>query len=110
MLEDFFPAGCEVVRDTRGYNITNENFYGFKYGESWDYWTHQLEIHDDRMAFFGSYLYKGQATIQYILRAELPGTYHAMPAVGKLMYYPEVNGNSADDTLIIKIKEGDSGE
>ena len=37
-----------------------------------------------------------------LIRAEMPGNYTVMPAVGSLMYYPEINGNSG--MMKIKVK------
>jgi len=56
--------------------------------------------HDDRIAFFASYLYgsdehPGQYLIRYILRPETVGSRVALPARIEAMYAPDINGRSA---------------
>jgi hypothetical protein len=36
------------------------------------------------------------------MRAQIPGNYSVLPAVGALMYYPEVRGNS--DVVALRIE------
>jgi hypothetical protein len=103
MVEDFLPAGFEVVQDTRGYSIVGDDFRGFKYGES--YWGRHVEFRDDRVGFFRTYWWDNVEVLQYIMRAELPGKVSAMPATAELMYYPEVRGNSTDAVLEIQLEQ-----
>jgi len=35
------------------------------------------------------------------MRAEVPGTFHALPLVGQAMYVPEIRGNSAEQRIQI---------
>jgi hypothetical protein len=58
-----------------------------------------MEIRDNRVVFFSSYFSAGAQTLQYIMRAEIPGEYHAMPAQARLMYFPDIAGNSAGNVL-----------
>lgn len=56
--------------------------------------------HDDRIAFFASYLggsdeHPGQYLIRYILRPETIGSHVALPARIEAMYAPDINGRSA---------------
>lgn len=102
MVEDFIPAGCEVVQDTRGYNITGTTFKGTDYE---DEWYNEMDIRDEKVAFFSGWLPEKGAELSYILRAELPGEFHAMPAVASKMYFPDVKGNSNDYTLRIVNKD-----
>ena len=56
--------------------------------------------HDDRIAFFASYLggseeHPGQYLIRYILRPETAGSRVALPAGIEAMYAPDINGRSA---------------
>lgn len=89
MLEDPFPAGTEVVRESMGQN--RSYWWGFQA-------THQ-EARDDRMVWFLAEKPAGTAAFTYRLRAERPGTYHALPARAELMYRPEVQANS-DETIV----------
>jgi alpha-2-macroglobulin len=82
-FEDFKPAGCEPValRSGRGYAgglVQN------------------VELRDDRVAFFVSYMPQGTARLKYQLRCEIPGTFSALPTQGGSMYVPEVRANSEE--------------
>jgi hypothetical protein len=59
-------------------------------------------VHDEKVAFFARSINAGTYTFTYIVRAQIPGRYHVMPAVGSLMYYPEVRGNSDETMLTIR--------
>jgi uncharacterized protein YfaS (alpha-2-macroglobulin family) len=49
-----------------------------------------MELRDERVAFFITHLAQGTQVIRYVLRAETPGQYHALPARGYAMYAPEI--------------------
>jgi uncharacterized protein YfaS (alpha-2-macroglobulin family) len=40
--------------------------------------------------------------IQYDLRAEAPGRFHALPVVGHAMYVPEIRANAAEIRIIVE--------
>jgi alpha-2-macroglobulin len=91
MFEDFKPAGCEPValRSGRGYMggmIQN------------------VELRDDRVAFFISYMQQGAVQLRYQLRCETPGTFSALPTQGGSMYVDEVRANSEEFKLTITDK------
>ena len=48
------------------------------------------------MALFVDKLPEGVWEISYDARAEVPGTFHALPVVGQAMYVPEIRANSAE--------------
>ncbi len=54
------------------------------------------ELRDDRAAIFLDKLPAGVWELSHTLRAEVPGTYHALPTVAEAMYAPEFRGNSAE--------------
>jgi uncharacterized protein YfaS (alpha-2-macroglobulin family) len=105
MLEDPLPAGCEVVESTEGYTIPGEADYDYKTrereGYSWYWWYASREVRDEKVAFFADWLPEKERTFSYIVRAQIPGNYGVMPAVGSLMYYPEVRGNSSQISMRI---------
>lgn len=109
LLEDPLPAGCEVVTDTEGYNILNENGYGGSGGNRyyqkmiWNWWYADRDVRDEKVAFFAREIEAQPYEFSYIMRAQIPGSYGIMPAVGMLMYYPEVRGNS--NAIAMKITE-----
>lgn len=87
MLEDYIPAGCEIIEKVERFQISEENYYE-DFG--WHWWYAGREARDNRMAFFATYLPKGKSTFTYILKAQIPGVYHVMPLEGSLMYFPQV--------------------
>lgn len=88
-FEDLKPAGCEPVRVQSGST----------YGD--DLWAN-VELRDELVAFFATYLHRGTHVLRYQLRAETPGRFHALPARGFAMYAPEIHGRSSEFTLQIQ--------
>ena len=101
MLEDPLPSGVEVVKDDWAYQIEEETSYGGYNYYYWRWWYADKEVRDNRVTFFATYLGKGEYEFSYILRAQIPGYYAVNPAIGMLMYYPEINGNSGNLKLRI---------
>ena len=79
VFEDPKPAGFEPV-DLKS---------GSRYGDGL---CSNMELRDERVAFFITHLEAGTQAIRYVLRAETPGAYHALPARGYAMYAPEIAG------------------
>ena len=92
MLEDFFPAGCEVVEDKADLDQ--------RYRYWWSYVSNR-EARDEKMVFFNQYVTTGKLSFVYTLRAETPGAFHVMPARATLMYEPEVMGTSKEEHVSI---------
>jgi uncharacterized protein YfaS (alpha-2-macroglobulin family) len=57
-------------------------------------WGGYMELRDEKVLFFRTYLRQGMTEIQYDLRAEIPGKFNVMPAIGYAMYVPDILGNS----------------
>ncbi|MEI6537186.1 MAG: hypothetical protein WCN98_17725, partial [Verrucomicrobiaceae bacterium] len=89
LIEDMKPAGFETVNVRSGYVGDTLNSY--------------LELHDERASFFLRELPVGKHSLTYRLRAEVPGSFHALPAKVSAMYSPELRGNS--DELQVKVEE-----
>ena len=89
VYEDFKPAGCEPLRLRSGYT----------YGSI----ASNLELRDEKVVFFIGWLPKGSHIVTYELRAEIPGTFHALPTNGYAMYAPDVRAIS--DEFVMKIKD-----
>lgn len=101
ILEDPLPAGCEVVEETP-YAMP---YYGYEYGYYPGYWYSNREVRDEKVAYFMTYLYPGEDnTVEYTLRAGVPGTYHAMPATAWNMYDETIRGHSDEQKLQISDK------
>lgn len=84
-FEDPKPAGCEPVALTSG----------ARFGEL----CSNMELRDEKVAFFVTWLAQGEHRITYRLRAEAPGRFHVLPAHGFAMYAPELRGNAAEMRL-----------
>jgi uncharacterized protein YfaS (alpha-2-macroglobulin family)/5-hydroxyisourate hydrolase-like protein (transthyretin family) len=91
LIEDPFPSGCEVTE--RG---TAEET------ELWGFWYSSVDVRDDRIAFFARTLTKGEHVIEYNLRAQTPGSYHALPTLLQGMYIPETRGESAEARVEVR--------
>jgi hypothetical protein len=85
-FEDPKPAGCEPVDLQSG---------GRWLGWSWT----NVELRDDRLAFFIPYFHRGDQVLRYRLRAETPGVFFVLPATGFAMYAPRIRGRSAEFKL-----------
>ncbi|HEV7799200.1 MAG TPA: MG2 domain-containing protein [Pyrinomonadaceae bacterium] len=58
-------------------------------------WVYQ-ELRDRKVALFIDHLSEGIWQLSYEMRAESPGTFHALPVLGHAMYVPEIRTNSAE--------------
>lgn len=91
LIEDAFPAGCEVTE--RG---------SAEEGGDWEFWWSDTDVRDDRIAFFARHLTPGEHTIEYNLRAQTPGSYNALPTMLQAMYAPDVRAESAETRVTIQ--------
>jgi uncharacterized protein YfaS (alpha-2-macroglobulin family) len=64
-------------------------------------WLYQ-ELRDRKVAIFASQLPQGIWEIRYTLRAEVPGSFHALPLMGSAMYVPEIRANSEEVRINVK--------
>ncbi|GEM82070.1 alpha-2-macroglobulin family protein [Meiothermus hypogaeus] len=91
VVEEPTPAGLAVVENDDSFRIAGvrsrfgDDYYG------WNYWFDGREIRDRQVEFFFSYL-SGPVTFTYVLRAETPGSFTALPTLAWMMYEPEVRG------------------
>ena len=92
MIEDFLPAGCEIVDDKSDLNQRYRR---------WWYYCSNREARDEKMVFFNGYM-KGEQKYIYTIRAETPGDFKVMPARAELMYDPDVTGSSAMTEMTIQ--------
>ncbi|MFY9609864.1 MAG: alpha-2-macroglobulin family protein [Blastocatellia bacterium] len=67
-------------------------------------WVYQ-ELRDRKVALFIDKLPEGVWQIRYDLRAEAPGTFHALPVIGHAMYVPEIRSNGTEVRLTVEDKE-----
>jgi alpha-2-macroglobulin len=61
------------------------------------------ELRDRKVALFVDNLSQGVWEIRYHLRAEAPGTFHALPMLGHAMYVPEIRCN--DEEIKVRVTD-----
>jgi hypothetical protein len=91
LIEDPFPAGCEVTERGRADDDT-----------TWNYWWSSIDVRDDRIAFFARRIPKGTHVIEYNLRAQTRGEYHTLPTLLQPMYASELRAWSAETRVVVK--------
>ncbi|MBN1899638.1 MAG: hypothetical protein JW827_12755 [Spirochaetes bacterium] len=91
MLEDYYPAGCQPVKDFLTYNIDKGN--DTKRADFIDY-------RDEKVAFFIDFIDKS-ASLYYVVTPIFKGEYSIVPGMGALMYFPAIRGNSSQIELKI---------
>ncbi|UCH34354.1 MAG: hypothetical protein JSV65_17790 [Armatimonadota bacterium] len=79
VFEDMKPAGCEPV-EVRSGSRAGEGAGVYPY----------IELRDEKVATFISDMPQGTRAVRYRLRAEIPGSFHALPTNGYSMYAPDV--------------------
>jgi uncharacterized protein YfaS (alpha-2-macroglobulin family) len=89
LFEDHKAAGFEALAVRSGYNGNDMGAY--------------MEVRDDRVCFFVRQLARGKHSVAYRLRAEIPGSFSALPTQASAMYAPELRGNS--DEIKLKIAD-----
>lgn len=88
IFEDLKPAGFETVDVQSGYTRNGLGAY--------------MELRDDRVSFFVRALARGRHSINYRMRAEIPGKFSALPTKAYAMYAPELKGNSDEIKLNVE--------
>ena len=61
-----------------------------------------FELRDQKVVFFVSSISQGTRALSYRLRAEAPGTFHALPTNGYAMYAPALRTLSAERTIKVR--------
>jgi uncharacterized protein YfaS (alpha-2-macroglobulin family) len=87
LFEDMKAAGFEPVDVRSGYNSNSLGAY--------------MELRDNRVAFFVRALARGNHSVSYRMRAEIPGKFSALPTRASAVYAPELKGNSDEIKLNI---------
>ena len=100
LFEDLKPAGLEAVQIRSGESLYVRELKssgGFTNRSRWVY----QELRDRKVALFIDRLPEGIWQLSYEMRAEAPGTFHALPVLGHAMYVPEIRTNSAETRVRI---------
>lgn len=87
VFEDMKPAGFEPVEVRSGYGGNAMGAY--------------VEYRDEKVVFFVRVLARGRHSVAYRMRAEIPGTFSALPTRGYAMYAPELKANSDEIKLSV---------
>jgi uncharacterized protein YfaS (alpha-2-macroglobulin family) len=88
IFEDMKAAGFEAVEVRSGFNGNDLGAF--------------VEFRDERVCFFVRQLARGQNSVSYRLRAEIPGMFSALPTKASAMYAPELKANSDEIKLRIE--------
>jgi hypothetical protein len=92
VLEDPKAAGVEPFDVQSGYNAQGLGAY--------------VELRDEKVNLFLRELPRGRHSLRYRMRAEIPGKFSALPAMGSGMYAPELKANSDE----LKLGIGEAGK
>ena len=95
LFEDLKPAGLEAVQIRSGESLYVRELKsggGFTGRQRWVY----QELRDRKVAMFVDKLPEGIWQLSYEMRAEAPGSFHALPVMGHAMYVPEIRTNGAE--------------
>ena len=108
VFEDPKPSGCEAVAIRSGTQHFRAPTDAAAKAKAADVAFHAglsayMEVRDEKTAFFVSSLRQGMHHIVYTLRAEIPGTFNALPTQGHAMYIPDIRGIS--DEMRLRIGE-----
>ena len=82
------PAGCEPEQ-----LVSGASYAGGTYAN--------LELRDERVVFFATYLRQGAHKLAYKLRCEVPGVFNALPTRAEAMYAPLVRAISDSDRMAV---------
>jgi uncharacterized protein YfaS (alpha-2-macroglobulin family) len=95
VVEDPLPAGLEPIDTSLA--VTGRQ-YG---GENRDWrWAH-IELRDEKVALFATYLRPGTYTYTYLARATTPGLFRVLPGEAYPMYAPETYGRGEGSIFIV---------
>ncbi len=106
VVEDYFPAGAEVLDARLKTSRTPPAGAEYRaFEDGWGWWLfHAPQIFDDRIAWSADYLPAGTYELRYFLALSQPGEYRVLPARAYAFYFPEVQGRSAGETFVIEEK------
>ncbi len=115
LFEDLKPGGLEAVQIRSGEALyvkqlksgalagkksTLMNYTANTHFTGQTRWVYQ-ELRDRKVALFIDKLPEGVWQLRYQLRAEAPGTFHALPVLGHAMYVPEIRTNGEEVRLSV---------
>ncbi len=113
LFEDLKPAGFEAVQLQSGQPLYASQLKQSDLENSALKTQHSAlnsrfvyqELRDRKVAMFIDHLPEGVWQIRYEMRAETPGSFHALPVLGRAMYVPEIRCNGEEMRVLVKDKE-----
>ena len=112
MLEDYIPAGAEILdtslktaQQGEGGEPQAVEAYDPRdpFSGGWGWWLFNApRIYDNHIAFSANYLPAGSYELTYTLVLLQPGVYQVLPAHAWQYYFPEVHANSAGEVFEVK--------
>ena len=102
MLEDPIPAGTEPL-NTRLRTTTSRATGVTQEDEDW-WWIWEpdhVEMHDEKVSIFSSWMDSGSHEFHYQIRATIPGKYLVPPATASEMYFPDVFGRTSGTAFVV---------
>ena len=109
LVEVPIPAGTEPIDP----NLATESEEstgptGTLDGPSSPYWywfqwrpTH-VDVRDDRVAFYITWLREGTVEFTFQVRATIPGEYKVLPAFTEQMYFTDIWGRSSGEMFVVE--------
>ena len=86
LIDSPLPSGFEVVNRER----------------NWNWRWSGIQVRDEKVGLFSRTLPGGISTMEYDVRAEVPGELHVMPTEVTAMYSPSLFGYSAEKRLTVR--------
>jgi uncharacterized protein YfaS (alpha-2-macroglobulin family) len=112
MVEDFIPAGAEIVdvnletssRGSETAGVSPEFFDPRRpYSQGWGWWLFsEPQIFDHKIAWAVDFIPAGTYELSYSFQALQPGEYRILPARAWQLYFPDVQGTSPGQIFIIQ--------
>jgi uncharacterized protein YfaS (alpha-2-macroglobulin family) len=113
MVEDFIPAGTEILNralktsqqgiDSTGVQTEIQFDDTNPFAEGWGWWLfHDPQIRDDSILFTSDHLPAGTYILTYTLIPLQAGEFRVMPAHAWQSFFPEVQGTSAGAVIEIR--------
>jgi alpha-2-macroglobulin len=109
MVEDFFPAGTEVLnRRLLTSPILPETAMDFydpchPFADGWGWWFfNPVQVYDDHVLWTADYVPAGTYVLTYELLPYQRGTYQVLPAHAWQFFFPEVQGTTSGSQFRIE--------
>ncbi len=110
-MEDFLPAGGEAIDPTLATTAIAaqsrpmlqpvfDASIPYLWWWRW-HWYDRVDLRDEKVVLFASYLPRGAYVFSYTFRAVQPGEYRVIPAIAQESFFPEVFGRSDGQRFII---------